>query len=142
MEYSVEHFGITVSNLKNSIDFYRNNFNFKEVRRTDKPKLELKLATLQLKNSYLELIQPYKTKITSKNEKYEIENGKLKPKKDSNSLINMLQKSTNHIAIAVNEIHAIYLKLKSNNVELTDFNEKFFFCQDPDGFLIEVRQRK
>ena len=129
-KYSIEHPGITVSNLENSISFYKNNFGFEEIKRADKPDLEVKLATLELNGSSLELLQPYKTRI-------EID----LRKKDS--LKEILQKiPLFHLAIKVDNLNSVYKKLKENNVELiTEFNEKFFFCKDLDGYLIEVRQK-
>ena len=130
IEYKLAHIGITVSNLEDSIDFYRKNFGFKEISRKDKPELSLKLVSLQLGESYLELIEPYFiTKIKFVGEKKE-------------SLSELLKKSESHLALSTNKIHSAYLKLKENKVDiLTDFDEKFFFCKDPDGFLIEVKQR-
>jgi catechol 2,3-dioxygenase-like lactoylglutathione lyase family enzyme len=128
LEYNIAHFGIKVSNLENSIDFYKNNFGFEEIKKSDKPDLELKLASLQLEGSYLELIQPYYPKM-----RVVFRSGL--------SVKELLQKSTSHIALNVNDLSSAYKKLKENNAELTEFNEKFFFCLDPDGFLIEIRQR-
>jgi len=126
--YSFNHTGITVSDIEHSIAFYKDNFGFEELIKKDKPQLELKLASLKLNSSYLELIQPYKTEI--------------KPKiKKNQSLKDLLKNSTSHIAFSIDDLHLAYKALEQNNISLTEFNEKFFFCQDPDGFLIEVRKK-
>ncbi len=140
IECKIEHFGITVTNLENSIKFYGNNFGFEKIRVADKPDLKLKLATLQLGNSYLELLQPYKSeKQKTKKEKQNINQIKEK------DLPNLLQKTPSHIAIGVNNIIEIYNKLMENKVEFASYfnfmKSKSFFCYDPDNFLIEVRQR-
>lgn len=130
MEYSIAHLGLTVSNLENSISFYKNNFGFEEIKRADKPDLELKSVLLKLKDSRLELLQPDKPRI-----KIDLR------KKDS--LREILQKiPLSHLTIKVNDLNSFYKKLKENNVELvTEFNEKYFFCKDLDGYLIEARQK-
>lgn len=129
-KYSIEHPGITVSNLEKSIEFYKNNFGFEEVKRADDPDLELKSATLELNNSPLKLSQPYKPRIEINLRK-------------KDSLKEILQKiPLFHLAIKVNDLNSFYKKLKENNVELVaEFNEKFFFCKDLDGYLIEIRQK-
>ena len=128
IEYKIEHPGITVADLEKAIKFYTENFGFKEMSRKDKPDLELKLASLQLEDSYLELIQLYQPKI------------RIDLRKNP-SIKELLQTSTSHIALSVNNLDIAYQSLNENNVQLRDFNEKFFFCFDPDGFLIEIRQK-
>lgn len=121
------HYGITVSNLESSIDFYKKNFGFKKIREFDKPVLKLRGAILQLNNSLLELLEPY-SKI-KKQKAYE--------KKD---LSEILKKTPSHLAIAVSDVDNMYVRLEKEKVRLMEFNEDLFFCYDPDNLLIEIRR--
>ena len=49
-----------------------------------------------------------------------------------------------HFSLSVADINSTYRKLKENNIEfITEiFDSRYFFCKDPDGFLIEVKQGK
>lgn len=129
-EYQIEHAGIRVANLEKAIEFYKKNFGFQEIKRSDKPDLQIKLAMLQLRDSYLELIQPYHQELEL-----------IIADSEKKSLTTILEESKSHLAISAYKLHSAYLQLKENSVELvTLINDKFFFCRDPDGHLIEVRQ--
>ena len=131
MEYKVDHFSRTVSSLEQSVNFYKKNFGFQEIKRAGKPNLKINLAKLQLGGSYLELIEPYDKQETKKYLSLE------------KILAEELQDSSHHLAISVDKLHPSYLQLKENNVEvITSINEGFFFCKDPDGYLIEVKQSR
>lgn len=129
-ENRIEHVGLTVSDLDRAVDWYRTNFGFEETRRFDKPELEIKGATIQLGNDCLELLQPY----TSVSET-----------KRRGSLATLLKRSgVNHIALSVDDIAHIYGRLQASRVEFVTelLDARYFFCKDPSGALIEVRQRK
>ncbi|MFH1075199.1 MAG: VOC family protein [Candidatus Firestonebacteria bacterium] len=130
----LEHFGITVKSIENSTVWYRENFGFEEVKRFDKPGLELKGAVIKLDDISLELLQPYKI---SEKENNHIEKGIL--------LEDLLaQAGLAHIAISVKDLESAYKEIKgSNPVYLTEiFESKYFFCADPDGILLEIKQAK
>ena len=127
VKYEFAHSGITVYNLETSIEFYTKNFGFEEIKKDDKPGLELKLAILQLNNSQLELIQHYKPKINPMMSEHE-----------KSSLTTLLQKS--HIALITNDLPRAYNELKNKGIEVRVF-EKIFFCFDPDEFPTEIKQK-
>ncbi|HDY89878.1 MAG TPA: VOC family protein [bacterium] len=90
---------------------------------------------MKLGNSFFEILQPYST--------LGDQPSSIKLKKET--LETLLQKiGANHIALNVDDIESSYNKLKENNVEFVTelLDSKYFFCTDPDGILIEVRQRK
>lgn len=133
-ENRIEHFGISVRDMEKSVQWYKDNFGFEEIRRFDKPDLAVKGVTLKLGDSFLELLQPH----------YPV-NQEEKPTSRENSLKKLLQKTgSSHLALTVDDISSVYRKLKENKVKLiTELLEsRYFFCQDPDNILIEVRQKK
>lgn len=135
INYRLDHFGIRVNNLEISTNFYKKNFGFQKIRESDKPNLQLKLATLQLEDSYLELLQPYTTNQTKTES----------PQTRKESLSKILERTSSHIAISVDNLADMHTQLTKNNVELAaPFNfpeSRNIFCYDPDGFLIEIKQR-
>jgi catechol 2,3-dioxygenase-like lactoylglutathione lyase family enzyme len=48
----------------------------------------------------------------------------------------------NHLAITVDDIKSLYEKMQAEDSHLvTDlWDQRLFFCKDPDGTLIEVKQ--
>ncbi|MFQ6130510.1 MAG: VOC family protein [Armatimonadota bacterium] len=131
-DYRLEHAAISVSDLDRAIDWYGKAFGFREVAKSDKPALKVRVALLRLGESMLEVFQPYKPEPM--------------PEAES-ALDSSLQRlGTKHMAIAVRDIAAAYDHLKAQGVDFdTDIVEgstsRFFFCRDPDGILIEVIQR-
>ena len=131
-EAKFEHIGITVRDIEKTVKWYKDIFGFEEIRKFDKPDLELKGAVIKLGDFSIELLQPYKV-----GEKFYAENGLL--------LKNLLHKiALTHLALSVSDINSTYKKLKESSIafitEIVDL--KYFFCKDPDGFLIEVKQGK
>ncbi len=129
-EFRMQHFGISVRDIDKTIEWYKKNFGFELTREFEKPDLEIRGALMKLGDFTLEILQPYFPEpFTAKD----------------NSLITLLQKmGANHFAFSVNDIESTYRKLKENKVELVTelINKKMFFCKDPDGTLIEIRQQK
>ena len=130
MNYKEDHTGIIISNLTRSVKWYVNYFGFKEIKRFDKPELEIKGATLQLNSYFLELIEP-----------------RIKQNRDNKEepLEKLLQKvNTSHIALSTDNIQKSYLNLEENKVKMVTkiIENKFFFIKDPDGVLIEIRKNK
>lgn len=131
-EYELEHFGLIVSNIEKSAEFYKKNFGFSEVKAFDKPDLELKGLMMKLDNSMIELLQPYSKSDFQKC----IEDGTLK------GLFKKI--SSCHIALSVQDVSSAYKRLKDSNTKIeTEIIEgRYFFCRDPDNILLEIRQRK
>ncbi len=129
-EFKMLHFGISVVDLERTVKWYKENFGFKEVRRFENLDFEIKAAVLELNGFTLEAIQP-------DTPDHMPEGG--------NSLKEQLRKTgVNHFALSSDELISFYDRLKANNVELvTDIiDNRLFFCKDPDGTLIEVKQGK
>lgn len=130
----IEHFGMTVSNIENTIEWYKQNFGFEEEKRFDKPGLELKGAVIKLGNTSIELLQPYKPA-----RKQDFFIGKEVLPKDVLNNTGLA-----HFALSVKDINVLHKRLKEDNTRiLTEIAEsKYFFCTDPDGILLEIRQAK
>ncbi|MEK6859686.1 MAG: VOC family protein [Nanoarchaeota archaeon] len=147
MEYKFEHTGITVNDIDRTIDWYRTNFGFEIVAPpTKKPKLELTLAKMRLGDFHLEIIQPYTPYLLLKSD--DSEKGSSAERDCSaerDGLVELLSKSgANHIALSVDDVNQAYERLQQNKVPMVTegvVDSKYFFCQDLDGVLIEVRQR-
>jgi len=125
-----EHTSISVTDINKTIEWYKINFEFELIREFEKPDLEVKGAVLKLGDFILEVLQSYSPEA-------HIPAG--------NSLISHFRQiGVNHIAVSVSNINEIYQKFKNNKIELVGelIGNKTFFCKDPDGILIEVRERK
>jgi catechol 2,3-dioxygenase-like lactoylglutathione lyase family enzyme len=123
----MEHFGISVVDIDRSVRWYRDVFGFQVVKQFEKPDLQIKGATMKRGDFSLEILQPYLPKAL--------------PAED-NSLVVLLRRiGANHFAVGADDVNAFYNELKSKKVELVTelMEQRFFFCKDPDGTLIEVR---
>ncbi|MFH1248933.1 MAG: VOC family protein [archaeon] len=136
-EYRLEHFGLIVSNIEKSAEFYKKNFGFSEVKQFEKPDLEIRGLIMKLGNFAIELLQPYSETDSKECIKENIE-GKRSPK----GLFKKI--ASGHIALSVPDINSAYQNLKENNADiLTEIIEyRYFFCRDLDNILLEIRQRK
>jgi len=89
----------------------------------------LTIALLELGNLHLELLQPDRPEQTTR---------------IKGTLKELLQRvGDSHIALTVSDIKGVYEKLRSNGAELVTglVEERLFFCRDPNGVLIEVKQK-
>ncbi|MFH0925779.1 MAG: VOC family protein [bacterium] len=122
------HFGISVTNLARSVQWYCKNLGFTEVKRFEKPELQIKGAILALGNGTLEILEPARP---------------AKPDKIKGTLQIHLQRiGANHLAIGVDDLSTYYERLKQKNVKFVSeiVDNRFFFCKDPDEMLLEIRQ--
>ncbi|MBD3322251.1 MAG: hypothetical protein GF350_14220 [Chitinivibrionales bacterium] len=122
------HVGITVSDLERSVAWYREHFGFIEVRRFEKPGLEIKAAVIQLNGIQFELLQPANPV------------GRERP---VSPLVKELKASgANHIALGVADISRCYETLENSGCTMVTelLGGKMFFCKDPDGTMLEVKQ--
>jgi len=129
MQTEVAHIGISVVNLDEAVNWYEGNFGAQEVKRTYKDDLGLTIALLELGNLHLELLQPDRPEQTTR---------------IKGTLKELLQRvGDSHIALTVSDIKGVYEKLRSNGAELVTglVEERLFFCRDPNGVLIEVKQK-
>lgn len=129
MQTELAHIGITVVDLDRAVDWYKDSFGAREIKRTYKRDFGLTIALLELGDSHLELLQPDRPE-----ERARIE-GALKE---------LLQRvGESHIALSVPDIKGTYDRLKANGAEMVTelIEERLFFCRDPNGVLIEVKQK-
>ena len=122
-----DHIAITVKDLDKSIEWYKENFNFTELRRFEKTTLEIKGATLALENFSLELLEPYNPIIVQRKQE---------------GLTSCLGNTgANHLAFHTDDVETTYTQLKNNSVRMITrvIDSKYFFCVDPDCVLIEVK---
>jgi len=129
-KFLLSHVAISVSSLNNSIDFYKDTFGFKCVKKFYIESLNAKACFLKIDNSILELF----------------EFGNQEPLPDyRKTLINDLRTiGTKHFALKVDNVEEIYYLLQKKNVEFaTDIRVggsglRYFFIKDPDGILLEI----
>ena len=136
----VRHVGITVTNMEQSLKFYRDILGFKIQREMDESgsyidnmlaldDVKVKTVKMSANNSdgtLIELLQFFSH-----------------PNKVENSKITRI--GTSHFAITVENLDKIYLKLKNAGVKFNappqlspDKYAKVTFCFDPDNTLIEL----
>lgn len=131
LDYQIAHFGIISKDIEKSSEWYKNNFGFQEIKRFDKPSLNLKGVLISLETFFLEIIQPYQ---------YREEQEQEQETEEETTLSALLK--TNHLALSVNNIQESYNQLKNNAQDLTEIiDSRFFFCKDIDGNLLEIRQK-
>lgn len=129
MQTEVAHIGISVVNLDEAVNWYEDNFGASEIKRTYKEALGLSIAVLELGNLHLELLQPDRPEQTTS---------------IRGTLKELLQRvGTSHIALSVSDVKGLYNRLKASGAEMvTELVEgRLFFCRDPNGILIEVKQK-
>jgi catechol 2,3-dioxygenase-like lactoylglutathione lyase family enzyme len=122
------HTGISVYDLDRSVAWYTKKLGFQEIKRFEKPDLEIKGAALKCGDCILEILQPDTPQLILGGE---------------NTLAGSLRKTgNNHFAISVDDAKSLFSEFKEKEINLvSDLQDnKFFFCRDPDGTLIEVKQ--
>ncbi len=131
LEYKIEHTGITVNDLEKSINWYKNNFGFEEVKRFEKPSLKLRGASLKLGENFLEIICPYDFNSDFAN-------------KRTNVIDALSAGGINHLALSVDNIEDSYKKLGESGAELISdlIESRYFFCRDLDGVVLEIKGKK
>lgn len=126
MGQKMAHTCYRVADLKKSLEFYTNAFDFKESRVRDFPEYKFTLAYLTLPGSDYELELTY----NYEHGEYDLGNG------------------YGHIAISVEnleELHAKHVEAGYNVTELKGlpgFAPSYYFIKDPDGYKIEVIREK
>jgi catechol 2,3-dioxygenase-like lactoylglutathione lyase family enzyme len=125
---SITHIGISVADLDASLKWYKEHFGFEETRRFTKPEFEMKGAALSDGRIGLEVIMP---------------SVPVKRAAVPASLAEALRQcGANHLALDVDDVTVCYERLRSAGAQLITeiIGGRFFFCADPDGTLLEVRQ--
>lgn len=131
-ENKFDHLGLTVNNTEITLSWFGKHFGFEVVRRFDKPQLELRGATIKLNDVSIELLEPYKP--LNKQINTAIKSIHLK------DLLN--DPGLPHYAINVRDVSVAHKNITEENPFCATeiFDSRFFFCTNPDGTLIEVRQ--
>jgi catechol 2,3-dioxygenase-like lactoylglutathione lyase family enzyme len=124
----LHHAGISVGDLNRTVAWYGAYFDARETKRFEKQELEIVAAVLELESGTIEVLAPYTPTPAHGTE---------------HSLVEVLRPmGANHLAIAVRDLARIYEKMTAAGetvvTELVD--GRFFFCKDPDGTLLEVKQ--
>ena len=125
---NLQHIGISVVDLEQSIQWYAAFFGFIETKRFRKDALEISGAVLQLGNMSLEILAPFTP---------------IHPPSPPHSLVEQLRKiGTNHIAIGVSDLSSCFDKLTDAGCSMMTpiIDGRFFFCSDPDGTVLEIRK--
>lgn len=125
-----DHFCISSEDLNKSTEWYKNIFDFAEERRFENKELNIKAVILKLDKFTLEIIEP----AGSQNQ--------IAVKKPLKEHLNKL--GANHLALSVADLDAAFEWCMENNVEIVNsiYENRFFFCKDLDGTLIEVKKQK
>ena len=137
----VRHVGITVTNMKKSLEFYQNILGLKIQREMNESGKHID-NMLSMENV---LVNTIKMCINDETTLIELLEFKSHPQKSNNSNISTI--GTSHFALTVDNLDNIYKKLIENNIKFNstpqfspDGYAKVSFCYDPDGTLIELVQ--
>lgn len=123
----IRHIGICATDIDRTVNWYSRWFGFREVKRFEKAEFEIKGALMSLGDFAIEVLVP---------------KGPLETQRERSGIIETFrQPGTNHIAIEVDDVTALYEKCLAEGVPLvTDLVDgRFFFCKDPDGTVLEIR---
>ncbi len=125
-----EHFGVSVADLERAVAWYRSRFGFEETRRFERAEWGIKAAVLKLGADRLELVRPDRPAPA--------------PPGAFGLAEIMRPGGTAHLAIGVPDAAAAFAAMTSSGDDLATglLDGRLFFVRDPDGTLIEVRQRR
>jgi catechol 2,3-dioxygenase-like lactoylglutathione lyase family enzyme len=127
----IHHVALTVSNIKNSIEWYQKIFNAEVLARYTKNESEI--AHIKIGDVRLELFE-YGA------------NTKTLPDYRKNLLDDLHVVGTKHVCIEVSDLLTLKGELEERGVEFgsevdtAGFGGQYFFIKDPDGILIELYQ--
>ena len=132
MVQGFEHVGMTSSDLDRTIAFYCGLLGLKEVlvKRTGEGG---RIAFLEIGGVMLEIVEPAAGAATPARE------------------VPIAEAGIRHITFRVDDVEAVYQKLRAANVEFTvpprqamnaELIRKVAFCKDPDGIVVEFLERQ
>ena len=130
--FTLDHVGVSVSNLNRSIEFYKKNFGFNVERLIELPQRNLRVALLQKAGFTIEMLQF----------------ADALPLPDYRKTMETEGKTigVKHFCMRVNDIQAASDFLKRNGVKFDSEvtvgvrGLRRFFVKDPDGILVELSE--
>ena len=130
--FTLDHVGVSVSNLDRSIEFYKKNFGFTVERIIELPQRNLRVALLQKAGFTIEMLQF----------------ADALPLPDYRKTMDTDVKTigVKHFCVRVNDIEAAADLLKRNGVKFDSEvtvgvrGLRRFFVKDPDGILVELSE--
>lgn len=130
----LHHFGITATNLAETIHWYSKKLGFTYDYTYEIAALKMKAAFMSLGGFRLEI--------------FEVQNSEPMPAYRNDVAANIGIRGLNHVALAVADIEAVYHALQNQGVEfvaeITEIpnsnGERFTFFKDNNGVLIELFQ--
>jgi catechol 2,3-dioxygenase-like lactoylglutathione lyase family enzyme len=124
----LQHCGISVADIDRAIAWYSRYFDAQVAKRFEKPELEIRGALLDIGGGLLEILAPFMPAARSY--------------AGASTVGELRLLGANHLAIAVDDVAECMQRLHHSGGEAVYelIDGRFFFCKDPDGTLVEVRQ--
>ena len=125
----VHHLAISVRDLEKTVNFYKENFGFKEIQKFTKPEWDGEAVILELGEFQLEIFQ-FQNYID---------------KKDNLSDLKVI--GIKHISLEVDNVNKKYREFKEKKIDIDEPVKGttcawFCFLRDPDGIPIELYESK
>jgi len=134
----VRHIGIVVTNMENSLKFYRDQLGLKIIKDMDEQGNYLD-NMLSLNDVRVRTVKLSANENTTLVELLEFESH------NDNKIRNFYTIGTSHVAFTVDDIEKLYVDLSEKNIKFNAIPQKspdglvkVTFCKDPDGTPIEL----
>ena len=137
----IRHIGIVVTDLEQSLQFYRDALGFKVLKKADESGTCID-NFLNIQNTNVTTVKM----IDPNNHILELLYFNSHPElSDTNKFRRLTEIGCSHFALTVDDLGSLYSTLKEQGVEFNyppqvsdDGNVKVAFCRDPDGTFIEM----
>ena len=137
----IRHIGIVVTDLEQSLQFYRDALGFKVLKKADESGTCID-NFLNIQNTNVTTVKM----IDPNNHILELLYFNSHPElSDTNKFRRLTEIGCSHFALTVNDLDTLYSTLKEQGIEFNhppqvsdDGNVKVAFCRDPDGTFIEM----
>ena len=134
----VRHIGIVVTNMENSLKFYRDQLGLKIIKDMDEQGNYLD-NMLSLNDVHVRTVKLSANENTTLVELLEFESH------NDNKIRNFYTIGASHVAFTVDDIEKLYVDLSEKNIKFNAIPQKspdglvkVTFCKDPDGTPIEL----